>query len=515
MNATNPVTDPRFADDYRPSLRSRLTQPVDIAGIVVFRIVFGAVMLWEVGRYLAYGWVRAYYIDPPFHFTYWGFGWVQPLPGDWMYALFAVLGALALAIALGVAYRLSIVLFTLGFTYWFLLEQTRYQNHFYLIALLGLILCLIPAGGACSIDARAKPHRRRATVPAWMLWLLRFQIAVPFVFGALAKITPDWLRGEPMRMWLAESTNFPLIGAYFTQEWVVYLFAYGGIAFDLLIAPLLLCRKTRPWAYAVNLLFHLTNTQLFHIGIFPWFLIGATTIFFDPSWPRRVAGWCVARISHPCACPNHHHAHARIGNPCYESVVNSATANSMTPRPMGRLAASLLGLYVAAQCLIPLWHYRYPGPSAWTMEGHYFAWHMRVAEKVSGIRFYVIDRATAVREAHDPNTVLPRWQVDAMSVSPELVRKYGRQLAQQRASAGTGPVEVRARVVNSLNGREPQLLVDPAVNLAAKDFSWQPADWIVPLRDPLPGKWRPRTGSGGTTAAIASTSTDESSSSER
>ena len=493
MNVTPPVKDARVADDHHPSLRVRLMQPVDIAGIVVFRIVFGAVMLWEVGRYLAYGWVRAYYIDPPFHFTYWGFGWVRPLPDDWMYALFAVLGALALAIMLGVAYRLSIVLFTLGFTYWFLLEQTRYQNHFYLIALLSLILCFIPAGGACSIDARTKPQLRRATVPAWMLWLLRFQIAVPFVFGALAKITPDWLRGEPMRMWLAECTDFPLIGTYLTRACVVYLFAYGGIVFDLLIAPLLLWRKTRPWAYGVNLLFHLTNAQLFHIGIFPWFLIGATTIFFEPEWPRRIVAWSVARISNPCANKTTCWARARIENPCYG-----------LPQPMRRLSAALLGLYVAAQCLIPLWHYRYPGPSSWTMEGHYFAWHMRVAEKVSGIRFYITDPATGVREAHDPNTVLPRWQVDAMSVSPELIRKYGRHLARERARTGQGPVEVRARVLNSLNGREPQLLVDPTVNLAAIDYSWQPADWIVPLHDPLPGNWRPTLPVRNTPEAVAS-----------
>jgi hypothetical protein len=482
MNLTPPANeDPQATPEDRVPSRVRLMRPVDIASIVVFRVVFGAVMLWEVGRYLAHGWVRAYYIEPPFHFTYWGFGWLQPLPGEGMYVLFAVLGALALAIALGVAYRLSIVLFTIGFTYWFLLEQTRYQNHFYLIALLSLILCFIPAGGACSLDARTKPDLRRATVPAWMLWLLRFQIAVPFVFGALAKVTPDWLRGEPMRMWLAERSDFPLVGAYLTREWVVYLLAYGGIVFDLLIVPLLLWRRTRPWAYGVNLLFHLTNAQLFHIGIFPWFLIGATTIFFDPSWPRRVVAWFVARTSNPCVSKLRVCAGARIGNPCYE----------LTPRPMSRLAASLLGLFVAAQCLIPLWHYRYPGPSSWTMEGHYFAWHMRIAEKVSGIRFFVTDAATGVREAHDPNTVLPRWQVDAMSVSPELIRKYSHYLARDRAGTGSGLVEVRVRVLNSLNGREPQPLVDPTVDLVQIPFSWEPADWIVPLRDPYPGRWRP------------------------
>jgi hypothetical protein len=295
-------------------------------------------------------------------------------------------------------------------------------------------------------------------------------------------------------MWLAEKTDFPLIGAYLTQESVVYFFAYGGIVFDLLIVPLLLWRKTRPWAYGVNVLFHLTNAQLFHIGIFPWFLIGATTIFFDPSWPRRVAGWFLARISNPCVSKMMTWALAWIRNPCCE----------LTPRPMSGIGVSLLGLFVAAQCLIPLWHYRYPGPSSWTMEGLYFAWHMRIAEKVSGIRFYVTDPATGQREVHDPNSYLPRWQVDAMSVSPELIRKYSHHLARRSGGTGRTEVEVRVRVVNSLNGREPQLLVDPTVNLEAVDFSWQSADWIVPIEDTLPGHWRPRRDTGAVTRPIAS-----------
>jgi hypothetical protein len=464
-----------FSRPARSDLRTRLAAPVDIAGIAVFRIVFGAVMLWEVGRYLAYGWVRTYYLDPPLHFTYWGFEWVRPLPHDWMYGLFVVLGILALAILLGVAYRLSIVLFTFGFAYWFLLEKARYQNHFYLIGLLGLILCCIPANAFWSIDSLTKPHLRRRTVPAWMLWLLRFQIAVPFFFGGIAKITPDWLHGEPMRTWLAEFTMVPIVGEHLDGAWAAYLFSYGGLLFDLLVAPLLLWRKTRPWAYAVNVLFHLANSQLFHIGIFPWFLIGATTIFFDPAWPRALLRRFQRRWS-------------AAADPLSVDLGDSARPGQS---PLSPVTVSALFTYVVLQCLIPLWHYRYPGVSAWTMEGHFFAWHMRLSEKVTGIRFRVTDPVTGQRELHDPNQTLPRWQVDAMSTNPEMIRQYSHFLAQRRAREGGGPVEVRATVLNSLNGRKPQPLIDPNINLAETSFSWRPYHWIAPLREPRPGNWRP------------------------
>jgi len=454
----------------RDDLRTRLAAPVDIAGIAVFRMVFGAVMLWEVCRYLGYGWVRTYYLEPPMHFTFWGFEWVRPLPHDAMCVLFAVLGVLALAIMLGVAYRLSIVLFTFGFAYWFLLEKARYQNHFYLIGLLSLILCCIPAHGAWSIDALTKPHLRRRTVPAWMLWLLRFQIAVPFFFGAIAKITPDWLQGEPMRMWLTEFTSAPIVGKYLAGEWAAYFFSWGGLLFDLLVAPLLLWRRTRRWTYAVNVLFHLCNSQLFHIGIFPWFLIGATTIFFEPDWPRMLLRRCSGGRS---------------------AAGESPGAAQSAPGRLSGAATTVLCTYVALQCLIPLWHYRYPGVSSWTMEGHFFAWHMRLAEKVTGIRFWITDPQTGEREVHDPNQVLPRWQVDMMSTNPEMIRQYSHFVAEQRSREVGDRVEVRVNALNSLNGRKPQPLIDPNVDLAATPFSWRPYGWVLPLREPQPGNWRP------------------------
>jgi len=44
---------------------------------------------------------------------------------------------------------------------------------------------------------------------------------------------------------------------------------------------------------------------------------------------------------------------------------------------------------------------------------------------------------------------------------------------------------VRARVMASLNGREPPLLIDPNVDLAKEHVSLLPARWIVPLTTPL------------------------------
>ncbi len=75
-------------------LQRRLFAPVDIASIVVFRVLFGAIMLWEVYRYAEGGRIARYYIEPVFHFKYYGFGWAAPWPELGMYLHFGALGLL-------------------------------------------------------------------------------------------------------------------------------------------------------------------------------------------------------------------------------------------------------------------------------------------------------------------------------------------------------------------------------------------------------------------------------------
>lgn len=119
----------------------RFFGPVDVAALVYFRIIFGAIMLWNAWMYCSKGWIEEDYLTP-FHFTYYGFDWVRPWPGIGMYLHFYALGALAACLLLGLFYRISAILFFLGITYVFLLEQAVYQNHYYLVCLISLIMIL-------------------------------------------------------------------------------------------------------------------------------------------------------------------------------------------------------------------------------------------------------------------------------------------------------------------------------------------------------------------------------------
>src|SRR5262245_29979535 len=105
-----PVAAAPFARERRMTWQRRLDAPIDIASLVYFRAGFGLIMAWWAWSYLASGRVRAFYVVPKFHFTYYGFDWVRPWPGVGMSLHFAALMPLALCIARVLRHRFPFVL---------------------------------------------------------------------------------------------------------------------------------------------------------------------------------------------------------------------------------------------------------------------------------------------------------------------------------------------------------------------------------------------------------------------
>jgi hypothetical protein len=454
-------TDKRSVRSPRPTehnLLTRLFAPVDVAALVYFRILFGGIMLAYVWQYLANGWVDQYYIRPAVHFTYYGFDWVRPWPGIGMLLHFYLLAALAVCLILGLFYRVAAILFFAGFTYVFLLEKALHQNHYYLVCLVSSIMVFVPAHRTFSLDALMQITRRGNSAPAWTLWLLRLLIAIPYFYGGISKLNYDWLHGEPVRIWLSRRTDLPLIGGYFEEEWMVYLVTYWGLFFDLLVVPLLLWQRTRVVAFVAAVLFHLMNAALWDIDIFPWFMIGATALFFKPDWPRRA-------LRLPAAQPD---------SPLPESLTRKH-----------KWTAACLAVGIVVQLLLPFYHFLYPGNVLWTGEGYLFSWHMMLRDTVAGARFEATNGATGETADIDIERYLSSKQAVGLGRDPDMLLQFSHFLADELRRQGEGDVEIRAVALVSLNGRKPQLIVDPRLNLAAQARSWRSQPWILPLREPL------------------------------
>lgn len=432
----------------------RLLAPVDIAPLAYLRLVFGAVMAVEVVRFLAHGWVRADYLEPVFLFRYYGFSWVPVWPGAWMYVHFGVVGVSAVLVALGLWYRAGAAVLWAGFSYVFLLDQTHYLNHLYLVCLVAFLFVWLPAGSAYSLDVRLGRTPARAEIPAWTLWLLRAQLGLVYFFGGVAKLEADWLSGVPGSMFL---DNLALTAPLAEQEWSARAFALAGVAFDLLVVPGLLFRRTRPFAVAAAVAFHLMNAALFRIGIFPWLMLLSTPIFFEPETVRR---WMDRVRKRPKPSPQ-----------------------ERVSRGWQRAGLAFFFAWLTLQTALPLRHWLYPGTANWTEEGHNFSWHMKLRTKRGEARFFARDPRTGESWEVDVRLMLTDRQYRKMATRPDLVLQLAHALARGYAEKEARPgMEIRAEVSAALNGRPPQPLVDGSVDLAAQPWSVWPSPWIVPFR---------------------------------
>jgi vitamin K-dependent gamma-carboxylase-like protein len=471
-----PIVAPVVSSGAQASVLGRLCvalfEPVDISFLVFFRIVFGGIMLWETYRYFTHGWITRYFVEPAVNFPYYGFSWVKPWPGSGMYVHFFVLGLAAAFVMVGFLYRIAAPVLFLTFTYSFLLDQTRFMNHFYLVCLISFLMCFLPAERAFSVDSLRRRKIRSDVAPAWTLWLLRVQVGIPYFFGGIAKLNSDWIQGgEPMRIWLSPLAKIPAFGHIFAADWVVFSFVIGGLLLDLMVVPLLLWRRTRLFAFVAAVSFNLINSLLFDIGIFPWLMLGALLIYFPPDVPRRFAR-------------------------AFMSSGEESSDNEPSPRRGERsscptlstsqkLVMGLLAAYLAVQVILPLRHYLYPGNVSWTEEGHNFAWHMKLRTKTGEAVFTVTHPQSGQTWTIKPDDYLKSHQVMKMITKPDLILHFAHYLAELKRREGYENVEVRARAMVSLNGREPQLLIDPNVDLTKEEVGMLPARWILPLTTPL------------------------------
>jgi vitamin K-dependent gamma-carboxylase len=159
-----------------------------------------------------------------------------------------------------------------------------------------------------------------------------------------------------------------------------------------------------------------------------------------------------------------------------------------------KLVVGFIALWIGIQILVPLRYLLYPGNVSWTEEGHRFAWMMKLRDKDALARFTVRDPASGREWRVSPERYLMRHQVGEMESRPDMILQFAHHLARVWAEERQiANVEVRARVCASLNGRPPELLIDPQRDLAKVERNLRHADWILPQTLPFE-RPEPRTG---------------------
>jgi hypothetical protein len=437
-----------------------LTRPVDIMPLVLFRVLFGFLLFLEAAGSIATGWVTEVYVVPEYAFPHVGFGWIRPLPGAGMYVYYALMAVPALLVMIGAHFRPALVVFTAMWALVYLGQTTSYNNHYYLMILLCVLLNATPANADLSLDAERGRVRRSSTCPRWCIGIFVAQVAIVYFYAALAKFDADWLAARPVEIWLRAKQDYPVLGPLYVQPWFKWFVVYGGILFDGLVVPLLLWGRTRWLAVGLSVFFHLFNSYTFRIGIFPYLGIGFCVFFFSGEGMRQ---WLrTTRLRRFCAAPG------------TESTAAAVTTSAPTV---------VLVAYFALQILLPLRHHLYEGNPHWTEQGHRMSWHMMLRTKSGTAVMRVVDRKTGETWTVRPRDMLSPKQSERVATRPDMMWRFSRYVRERYEREGRDVV-VYADTRVSLNGRRLQPLFDADIDLSRAPWPWlAPLPWLEPLHE--------------------------------
>jgi vitamin K-dependent gamma-carboxylase len=445
------------------NLIAQLQRPIDNVQLILFRILFGFLMFAEAVGALVTGWVKETFVEASLTFHFLGFGFLQALVGGpQMYVVYICLGLAALAVMLGWRYRWAAFAVAVLWSLSYFNQKSHYNNHYYLMVLMSWIMVFLPTHTAASLDVRQCRVPQRNFAPAWIVWMLPALVAVVYFYAAIAKIYPDWLQAIPVSIWFrAESFETPFWGPDFAarlrdifhHSTTHYFFSYAGIFFDLLVIPAFLWRRTRTTALFASLFFHLMNSAIFQIGVFPYFALSFVIFFYPRS--------AVRKRFFPASAP--------------------VEEDKLPTLSQYRLLSKFALLFMIWQFLLPLRHWLIPGDVLWTEEGHRLSWRMMLRTKSTYGGFTAENKLTGERVYINNQDFLSRQQERSFKSKPDMVWQFAQVIKRHyQEKEGWQQVAVYADINVSVNGRPYYPFTNPDFDLASvswKYFGHQP--WLL------------------------------------
>lgn len=427
---------------------------VDNSPLVLFRMFFGFLIVAESLGAILTGWVRRAFIEPEFTFSFIGFEWLQPLPGDGMYYYYILMAFAGLSIALGYYYRAGALVFAILWTGVYLMQKSHYNNHYYLLVLLSWIMVIMPAHKRLSLDVKFGRIVKSETCARICIKFFVVEVAMVYIIASLNKVYSGWLAAEPISIWFKMKRNLPIIGDLLQSEWMHQFVAYGGILYDGLIIPLLLFKKTRKFGLLLSIFFNLFNSAVFQIGIFPYLMIAFSLFFYQPEQISRFF--------------------FRKRLPANEKVFQGSAA-------LRKLIYYSFIFLMVFQVFLSVRHHLFKGNVHWTEEGHRMAWQMMLRSKSGYGHYEIVNNLTKDREEVDPKKRMSRKQAARLSYQPDMTWQYSRRLQKEYAAKGWTDISIYFNGKVKLNKRPSAPLIDPKVDLLKVDWErFKHSDWINP-----------------------------------
>jgi hypothetical protein len=316
-------------------------------------------------------------------------------------------------------------------------------------------MCFFPASQAYSLDARARPQIRNNSMYNYVKWIIVLQLFIVYTYAALAKLYADWLDFSFVQILMQSKAHYWLIGDLLQQSWLHKIISVMGILFDLLIVPALLWKPSRKAAFGFAIFFHLFNSIVFQIGIFPYLALAFTVFFFEPETIRQLF---------------------------FKKKPAHKSSKTIIPACQNLIIAGL-GIYFLVQLILPVRHYFIKDDVLWTEEGHRLSWRMMLRSRSGIINFKVINNDDGSIINVNLNDHLTKKQKGRVAAYPDFIWQFAQYLKKKYSKNGAA-ISVYANSRVRINSGKLKPFIDPEVDLAAEPWNHlKHHSWILPFNE--------------------------------
>ncbi|MDB3906761.1 HTTM domain-containing protein [Crocinitomicaceae bacterium] len=434
--------------------KERLLAPVSPSSLGLFRILVGIILMLQTMYFISTDFVQVHIFDSPIAFKFRYFEFLEPFSPSGMKFLMLVMFLSTIGIIFGRLFKISAALYGLTFTYFWLLDMSYFNNHYYFISLLALLLFLSNADGWGSL----KGKNRKESIPYYQVFALKGQIFITFFIAGLNKLNYYWLvENQPMKHIL--ETKAEIAGTTWINNSFFYnFFSWSGLLFDLFIGFLLWIPRFRKIGIISFLAFNLINFWLFYdigeIGFFPFLLLACMAIFLDPEKVASKLHWLSP-----------------------EKKKNKKDKKDAFPSvtPL-KWAPLLITIYLVFHMVIPFRHMLYPDHVDWNGVGQRFSWRMKIMYKDVDMHFYLIEEGSTEKREVNVGHFLNDKQYTNLMYYPDFIPPVARYIREEGIRQGLKNPQVVADFTVGFNGDKKRLLVDPKTDLAK--VKYQPGETL-------------------------------------
>ncbi|CAH1105219.1 unnamed protein product, partial [Psylliodes chrysocephalus] len=456
-----------------------LYQPRDPSSLGVIRFLFGFLMLLDLSEERGGADIDTRWGDPkdchfPLFSSLTNPGYVK------ISFVYLLMWLGCCGIMLGYKFRISIFLFGIPYWYLLLLDKSFWNNHSYLFGIVTILLMGSSANHFLSIDSYIDPSIRNADVPYWNYFILKYQFFLLYFLAGLKKTDMEWLEGYSMSH-LGEHWVFSPFRFLLSSEQIDYLIVHWfGFLLDLTIGFWMLIEITRPVAMLFCASFHLMNSRLFSIGMFPYVCLATMPLFCEETWPKKILSVFSKKELDSV--------------PSQSCIYKTSTKDKHLPtrsKWKQKIVTMLLLYHCGLQLFLPYSHFITKGYNNWTNGLYGYSWDMMVHSwDTVLVVVKVIDNKTGKELFVDDDafTTNDRWNKHAdmcvqyaQCLKRNLETTYNNGLSSM-ASSEVSDISIYVDVWCSLNKRFQQRMYDPNYDLLQADWSpFRQVEWLLPV----------------------------------